>query len=283
MKLRIIKFISLFSILFTILFSFTLSSYAKSNVYEITSFFTFTSDMNIDEGFKKIESYILLKNGKPSTAPFTFTYLKMHDNQYSYKGTFYDNENYSIIAYIKIIDSKYGTYVEAESDNVDYQVLVATSLKSGATLNDCLEEAWKSRWVNRIDPTWNSPNTGTLTHLETPYTTGAGDAKTLIYKAKIDTTAYNPKPSETPSQGGSSSGDNNQGSTTNPGDGTNPGGSTTNPNPEGSGNGQSNSNNNKKLDPVMIVLITISSIFGLILLYYIYKLIRMLIRWFQRK
>lgn len=180
MKLRIIKFISLFSILFTILFSFTLSSYAKSNVYEITSFFTFTSDMNIDEGFKKIESYILLKNGKPSTAPFTFTYLKMHDNQYSYKGTFYDNENYSIIAYIKIIDSKYGTYVEAESDNVDYQVLVATSLKSGATLNDCLEEAWKSRWVNRIDPTWNSPNTGTLTHLETPYTTGAGDAKTLI-------------------------------------------------------------------------------------------------------
>lgn len=277
MKSRIIKFISLFSILFTILFTFTLSSYARSNVYEITSFFTFTSDMNIDEGFKKIESYILLKNGKPSTDPFTFTYLKMHDNQYSYKGTFYDNESYSIIAYIKIIDSKYGTYVEAESDNVDYQVLVATSLKSGATLNDCLEEAWKSRWVNRIDPTWNSPNNGTFTYLETPYTTGAGEAKNLIYKAKIDTTAYNPKPSETPSEGGSSSGD-NQGSTTNPGE-TNPGGSTTNPNPSD----QNNSSNNKKLDPVMIVLITISSILGLILLYYIYKLIRMLVLWFQRK
>lgn len=273
MKIRIIKFISLFSILFIILFSFTLSNYASSNAYKITSYFTFTSDMNINEGFKKIESYILLKNGKPSSDSFTFTYLKMHNNQYSYKETFSDNEAYSIIAFIKIIDSKYGTYVEAESADVDYQVLVATNLKPGATLNDCLEETWKSRWVNRTDPTWNSPNTGTQSYLETPYTTGAGESKTLIYNAKIDTKAYNSKPSETPSNGGSSSGDNNQGSTTDPNEN----------NPEGSGNGQSNSNNNKKLDPVMIVLITISSIFGLILLFYIYKLIRMLVLWLQRK
>ena len=286
MKSKVIKAVSLFTLLFTLLLTCTISSFARSNIYEITCYFTFTSDMNIDEGFNKIVPYILLKNGKPSNDAFSFTYLKMHDTQYSYKGSFSDGETYSIITYIKIIDSKYGTYVEAENDNVDYQAIVVTKLNNGATLNNCLEEAWKSRWVNRIDPIWNSPNSGTTTYLETPYTTGAGEAKSLIYQAAINTTAFDPNPTEKPSSG--SQGD-SSGSTTedrnNQGQGTTiNGGATTNP--EGSsGNGQGSTNNNqdKKVDPVMIVLISIGSLLGLVLLYYLYKLIRMIVVWLKRK
>ena len=123
---------------------------------------------------------------------------------------------------------------------------------SQRTINDCLMEAWTARWHNLKYPAYKSPDTGTANYLESDFIAGNGTALTLKYQAKIDST----------------SSDNNQG-------GSNTGGS--------SSEGQTNSNNNKKLDPVMIVLITISSILGLILLFYIYKLIRMIIRWCQRK
>lgn len=259
MKSRIIKFISLFSILFTILFSFTFISQAASSTYNVAFKFTFTSDMNIEEGFSKIKPYLLLKNGIPSSEDFEFNYTNTSGNSYNFKGTYPDGKNYSYIIGIKIIDSKYGTYVEAQEDDIKYQVLIATKLNDNATLNDCLNEAWTSRWHNIKYPEYKAPNTGTTSYLESDVIAGNGTAYTLKYQSKIDSVNNNP----------------NQGSTTNPGE--------TKPNPEGSGNGQNNSNNNKKLDPVMIVLITISSIFGLILLFYIYKLIRMLIIWFQRK
>ena len=266
MKSKIIKFISLFSILFTILFSFTFISQAASSTYNVAFRFTFTSDMNIEEGFSKIKPYLLLKNGIPSSENFEFNYTNTSGNSYNFKGTYPDGKTFSYIMGIKIIDSKYGSYVEAQEDDINYQVLIATKLNENSTLNDCLNEAWTSHWHNIKYPEYKAPDTGTTSYLESDCIAGNGTAFTLKYQAKIDSTNNNP----------------NQGSTTNPSE-TNPGGSTTNPNPEGSGNGQTNSNNNKKLDPVMIVLITISSIFGLILLFYIYKLIRMLIRWFQRK
>lgn len=253
MKLRIIKLISLFSIIFIVLFSFTFISQASSSTYNVAFKFTFTSDMNIEEGFSKIKPYLLLKNGKSSSEEFEFNYTNTGDNSYNFKGTYPDGKNYSYIVGIKIIDSKYGSYVEAQEDNINYQVLIATKLKDNSTLNECLMEAWTARWHNLKYPEYKSPDDGTSSYLESDYIAGNGTALTLKYQAKIDST---------------SSGNNNQG-------GSNPGGSNS--------EGQANSSNNKKLDPVMIVLIALSSIFGLILLFYIYKLIRMIIRWVQRK
>ena len=78
----------------------------------------------------------------------------------------------------------------------------------------------------------------------------------------------------------------NNGSSNNSGSssGTNTGGSNSGSNNQGgTGEGGNNNNtNNSKADPVMIVLISVGGVLGLVLLFYLYKLIRMIIKWLKR-
>lgn len=74
------------------------------------------------------------------------------------------------------------------------------------------------------------------------------------------------------SSGGSNSGTNTGGS--------NSGSNTQGGTGEGDGGGN-NSSNNSKADPVMIVLISLGGVLGLVLLFYLYELIRMIIKWLK--
>ena len=74
----------------------------------------------------------------------------------------------------------------------------------------------------------------------------------------------------------------NNGSSNN--SGTNTGGNNSGSNNQGgTGEGENNNKtNNSKADPVKIVLISVGGVLGLVLLFYLYKLIRMIIKWLKR-
>ena len=165
--------------------------------------------------------------------------------------------------YIKKIESKCGSYIEAENTDANYQALVAKKLNEDKTLNDCLDEAWRSFWTNIRFPEYKAPANGTDTYLESSYKAGNTKEFVLRYVAKMASSNSSGGSNSGTNTGGSNSGSNTQGSTG-----------------EGDGGGN-NSSNNSKADPVMIVLISLGGVLGLVLLFYLYELIRMIIKWLK--
>lgn len=265
MKKTILKILSVFTLFLLTIILANVNTYAASETYDIATNFIFTTDINVEECFEKIKPYILIKEGFPSSESFTFEAIPMNvENEYQFKGTYPNGETFSVITYIKKIESKCGSYIEAENTDATYQALVATKLNENKTLNDCLDEAWRSFWTNIRFPEYKAPTTGTDTYLESSYM--AGNTKEFVsrYVAKMASNSSNNGSSNSSgtNTGGSNSGSNNQG---------------------GTGEGENNNNtNNSKVDPVMIVLISVGGVLGLVLLFYLYKLIRMIIKWLKR-
>lgn len=269
MKKTILKILSVFSLFLLTIILINVNTYAASETYDIATNFIFTTDMNVEEGFELIKPYILIKDGFPSSESFTFEVIPMNvENEYTFKGKYPNGETFTAVTYIKKIESKCGSYIEAENIDVNYQALVATRLKENKTLNDCLDEAWRSFWTNIRFPEYKAPITGTDTYLESSYKAGNTKEFVLRYVAKMASSN-----SSGSSNSGTNAGGSNNGSNTG---GSNNQGSTG----EGDG-GENNSSNNSKADPVMIVLISVGGVLGLVLLFYLYELIRMIIKWLK--
>ena len=260
MKKTILKILSVFSLFLLTIILANVNTYAATSTYDIATSFIFTTDMNVEEGFELIKPYILIKDGFPSSESFTFEVIPMNvENEYTFKGKYPNGETFTAVTFIKKIESKCGSYIEAENIDVHYQALVAKKLNEDKTLNDCLDEAWRSFWTNIRFPEYKAPITGTDTYLESSYKAGNTKEFVLRYVAKMASNSSNNVSSNI---GGNNSGSNNQG---------------------GTGEGENNNNSNKsKTDPVMIVLISLGAILGLVLLFYLYKLIRMIIKWLKR-
>lgn len=269
MKKTILKILSVFSLFLLTIILANVNTYAASETYDIATNFICTTDMNVEEGFELIKPYILIKDGFPSSESFTFEVIPMNvENEYTFKGKYPNGEAFTAVTYIKKIESKCGSYIEAENIDVHYQALVAKKLNEDKTLNDCLDEAWRSFWTNIRFPEYKAPANGTDTYLESSYKAGNTQEYVLRYVAKMASNSSN---------NGSS---NNSGTNS----GTNTGGSNSGSNNQG-GNaegGNDNKTNNSKADPGMIVLISVGGVLGLVLLFYLYKLIRMIIKWLKR-
>lgn len=267
MKKTILKILSVFSLFLLTIILVTVNTFASTSTYDIATNFIFTTDMNVEEGFELIKPYILIKDGFPSTESFTFDVIPTNaENEYTFKGKYPNGETFTAFTYIKEIESKCGSYIEAENIDVHYQALVAKKLNEDKTLNDCLDEAWRSFWTNIRFPEYKAPVNGTDTYLESSYMAGNTKEFVLRYIAKMTSNSSN--------NGSSNSGGTNTG-------GTNSGSNNQGGNAEGDGGGN-NSPNNSKADPAMIVLISVGAILGLVLLFYLYKLIRMIIKWLKK-
>lgn len=265
MKKTILKILSVFSLFLLTIILANVNTYAATSTYDIATNFIFTTDMNVEEGFELIKPYILIKDGFPSSESFTFEVIPMNvENEYTFKGKYPNGETFTAVTFIKKIESKCGSYIEAENIDVHYQALVAKKLNEDKTLNDCLDEAWRSFWTNIRFPEYKAPANGTDTYLESSYKAGNTKEFVLRYVAKMASNSSNNGSSNNSgtNTGGNNSGSNNQG---------------------GTGEGENNNNSNKsKADPVMIVLISLGAILGLVLLFYLYKLIRMIMKWLKR-
>lgn len=265
MKKTILKILSVFSLFLLTIILANVNTYAATSTYDIATNFIFTTDMNVEEGFELIKPYILIKDGFPSSESFTFEVIPMNvENEYTFKGKYPNGETFTAVTFIKKIESKCGSYIEAENIDVHYQALVSKKLNEDKNLNDCLDEAWRSFWTNIRFPEYKAPITGTDTYLESSYKAGNTKEFVLRYVAKMASNSSNNGSSNNSgtNTGGNNSGSNNQG---------------------GTGEGENNNNsNNSKADPVMIVLISVGAILGLVLLFYLYKLIRMIIKWLKR-
>lgn len=264
MKKTILKILSVFSLFLLTIILANVNTYAATSTYDIATNFIFTTDMNVEEGFELIKPYILIKDGFPSSESFTFDIISTNvENEYTFKGKYPNGETFTAFTYIKKIESKCGSYIEAENIDAHYQALVAKKLNEDKTLNDCLDEAWRSFWTNIRFPEYKAPVNGTDTYLESSYMAGNTKEYVLRYVAKM------------------ASNSSNNGSSHN--SGTNTGGNSGSNNQGGTGEGGNNNNTNKsKTDPVMIVLISLGTILGLVLLFYLYKLIRMIIKWLKK-
>lgn len=264
MKKTILKILSVFSLFLLTIILANVNTYAATSTYDIATNFIFTTDMNVEEGFELIKPYILIKDGFPSSESFTFDVISTNvENEYTFKGKYPNGETFTAFTYIKKIESKCGSYIEAENIDAHYQALVAKKLNEDKTLNDCLDEAWRSFWTNIRFPEYKAPVNGTDTYLESSYMAGNTKEYVLRYVAKM------------------ASNSSNNGSSHN--SGTNTGGNSGSNNQGGTGEGGNNNNTNKsKTDPVMIVLISLGTILGLVLLFYLYKLIRMIIKWLKK-
>ena len=272
LKLKILTFIS---ILFTCLFFLTPKTYAASN-YSIATQFTFSSDMNIEEGFNLIKPYILYENDTISTKSYTFQVTPEGENRYHYSGIYPDGSTFSIHASIRIKENASGTYVEALKIEPYRQSIYVKGLKENKTANDCLLECWQNRFVNIKDPTYvvSTETTSRIYNHLTTFTISTGEVKNLQYFALVEKT-------ETPSEDlGFPKEDNNISKPSNPTppddeekENQNPNDTTTPPDSEQTNQGS---------DPFLGILICLGVLLGLVLIYLIYKGIKAIRKWLKK-
>ena len=307
MKKSIIKILSLFTFLFASIFLISTPSVeAASSSYSIAPSFTFSSDMDIDEGLDLIKPFILYQDGQPSTSNFTFNYEKGDGNWYRFYGTYPDGSNYSIHTAISIIDNASGTYVSAMmTQNYYRQSIYVKELNEGKTTNDCLLECWRDKFVSIKEPTYSvidEPTQNIYPHM-TSFESAAGTYN-LMYYAVIENVNYTPD--ENPEDNANNTTD-NSGSNNNP---TNPGddlgnndnqnnGENNNQDPSDDLSKPGSSNNNKpnendpptdnqtpeeerEYDALDITLIVCGTALGIFLIYLIFKMIKGLVLWLRR-
>ena len=315
MKKYIFKILSIFTLLLTSIFviSSPKVSAASSNYttgYHIATQFTFTSDIDIEDGFYTIQQEILFYNGRPCDDQYEFIATKYNDNgAYKYSGTYPDGKNFSIIATPRVIESNTGSYIEAELPEAWGQIIYVFDLKEGKTINDCLLEAWRSKWVCITEPTYEiEDNLYGISEIHTTTFENAAGSYNLNYRALSvveyddtdeptvdnpingDNTPQLPGESEN-NQGGSVEDDNNP-STPEAPDESNKTEDNNNTNQNdnnnnNSNNNQSSNNNNKEepkeqTDPFVIALIVIGGTLGFFLLYLLFKFIKMVLSWLKR-
>ena len=277
LKLKILTFIS---ILFTCLFFLTPKTYAASN-YSIATQFTFSSDMNIEEGFNLIKPYILYENDTISTKDYTFTAISERENRYHYSGTYPDGSTFSIHASIKILEKTSGTYVEALKLEPYRQSIYIKGLKENKTANDCLLECWQNRFVTIKDPTYvvSTETTSRIYNHMTSFTISTGEVKNLQYFAMVET-------KELPSEDlGFPKEDYNISKPSNP---TLPDDEEKEkPNPTEQPNDTTNTppdseQTNQGTDPFLAALICLGVLLGLVLIYLIYKGIKAIRKWLKK-
>lgn len=280
MKLKILTLIPLS---FILLFLFTTKAYASS-AYSIATQFTFSEDMNIEEGFTLIKPYILYQNDTLSTNDFSFQATQEKDNQYHYTGIYPDGTSFSIHASIKIKENASGTYVEALKVEPYRQSIYVKGLKEGKTINDCLLECWQNRFVNLKDPTYNITNaspTNIFNHLTT-FTISTGEVKSLQYIAVKEEEATT-KPS-TPSDPVNPD-INEDNKPSNPSENNKPS-EENNPQKPTDSSGNNNptkpTNEAKESDPLFIALICIGAVIGFIFLFLLYKIIKGVTVWLKK-
>lgn len=313
MNKLILKITSILTLLLVSLFCISNKTYAATSTsYDLALYFTFSSNMDIDEGFDLIKPFILYRDGTFCTANYTFNYENISGNQYKFSGTFPDGYTYSRYTTIQIIENASGTYVEAQMADPYRQSIYVKNLNEGKSTNDCLMECWKNRWVNVTYPTYSiqdTPTTNIYNHM-TSFTTGAGVDEYLQYYAIIENVNY------TPDEDNFDNATNNDtllggGSTTKPDDSTNNDTSNDDPsldepvvddnednntetppnddssnnnqqNPEDSNNNQNNTIPTNEKDPLLIALICIGAILGIVLMSLIIKVIKTAILWLKR-
>ena len=319
MKKLILKLTSIFTLLLVSIFCFSSKTYAATTSYDLATYFTFSSDMDIDEGFDLIKPFILYYDGNPCTSDYTFNYESLGNNRYRYTGTYPDGSNYSIQTTIQIIDNASGTYVEAENAEPYRQSIYVKSLNEGKTTNDCLMECWKNRWVNVTYLTYSIKDTPTMNiynHM-TSFVSGAGETHTLQYYAVIENVNYTPDEDQSDNAtnndttpGGSSGGNSSSGDTstndpslddpivddnTSDDEGNN---SSSNSNSSNDTDNDSSSNNNQssnnqnqdkddsnttnEKDPLLIALYCAGAVLGIVIIFLIYKILKYLISWLKR-
>lgn len=266
LKLKILTFIS---ILLTCLLFLTPKVLAASN-YSIATQFTFSSDMNIEEGFKLIKPYILYENDTISTKDYTFQAIKEEGNRYHYSGTYPDGSTFSIHTSIQILEKTSGTYVEALKLEPYRQSIYIKGLKENKTANDCLLECWQNRFVTIKDPTYlvsTETTTRIYNHLTT-FTISTGEVKQLQYFAMVEK-------QETPSEDlGFPKEDSTISKPSTP----------TQPNEEDKENQNSTEpeETNQGSAPFLAALICLGVLLGLVLIYLIYKGIKALRKWLKK-
>ena len=292
MKKIIIKLTTVFTLLFVSIFmiSFTKADAATSK-YSIATQFTFSDDMDIDEGFNLIKPYILYQDGTPCFSDYQFNANPEGNNVYHFTGFYPDGSRFSITSTIRILSNASGTYVEAEKIDPYRQTIYIKSLDEGKTSNDCLMECWKNRWVNIVYPTYNLQDTPSQNiYPRTTSFSNAAGTHHLIYYAVIENVNVTPPSSD--DNTGTNNNDNNKlpeinlptgsdeptvdnGNTNN--NNNTPGSSNNNNN-----NNQSNDKNTSDKDPVLITLYCIGAVLGIVLIFILYKVIRMIIKWLKR-
>ena len=98
MKKIIIKLTTVFTLLFVSIFmiSFTKADAATSK-YSIATQFTFSDDMDIDEGFNLIKPYILYQDGTPCFSDYQFNANPEGNNVYHFTGTYPDGSRFKTL------------------------------------------------------------------------------------------------------------------------------------------------------------------------------------------
>ena len=314
MKTKILKLSSLLLAVISLFLLSITNAYAATN-YDIASSITFSSDMDIDEGFDLIKPFMLYQDGQPSTSNYTFNYESLGDNRYQYTGTFPDGSKFSRQVSIYIINDAAGTYVSAlMTQNYYRQSIYVKDLKQGKTVNDCLLECWRNRFVCIQEPSYSvfDKPTQNIYPVMTSFENMAGTHH-LMYYAIIENVNYTPD--ENPDDNANNlggSGSNNNNPTDDPSldepiipdDGTNDNGNQNPPQTGEDNNNQNNNNNNndnnnqppnqQPQDPsdntgvkddsakIKTILIVTGSVVGIGLIYLIYLAFKAVIVWLRR-
>ena len=300
MKKIILKITSILTLLLVSLFVIAgPKADAATSIYKIANHFTFSSDMNIDEGFRLIKPFILYEDGQPSMSNFTFNYEYLEDNRYRYYGTYPDGSTYSVQSSSSIINDASGTYVEAQMIDPYYrQSIYVKDLKEDKTVNDCLMECWRNKWVNIEYPDYSvyDKPTQNIYPKTTSFSNAAGSHH-LIYYAIIENVNYTPPTQDTETElPGNDSNDPTLDNPIIPDEGGNTGNQPTDTPTQdnnNTNNNQNNQNNNpsqgnqndnttNEKDPLLIALFCAGGLLGLVVLFLIYKVCKSLIVWLKR-
>ena len=322
MKTKILKLSSLLLALISLFILSITNAYAASSTYEIATYFTFSSDMDIDEGFRLIKPFILYEDGQPCTANYTFNATSNGNNSYTYSGVYPDGSTYRITAYIRVMEDASGTYVEALLTEPYFrQSIYVKDLNQGKATNNCLEECWNSRFVCIKDPTYSvfdEPTQNIYPHM-TSFENAAG-THNLLYYAVIENVNYTPD--ETPDDNNNTQlpddnntndpslddpiipDDGNNNETPPSTDDNNSNNDNTDKGDNNTNNGNNNENNNQQPNnpndnqqpqnptdnndvkddssKIKTILIVTGSLVGIVLIYLLYLVFKAVIVWLRR-
>ena len=307
MKKSIIKILSLFTFLFASIFLISTPSVeAASSSYSIAPSFTFSSDMDIDEGLDLIKPFILYQDGQPSTSNYTFNYEKLDGTWYRFYGSYPDGTTFSVQTGISIIEDASGTYVSAMmTQNYYRQSIYVKDLKEGKTTNDCLLECWKDKFISIKEPSYSvldEPTQNIYPHM-TSFESAAGTFN-LMYYAVIENVNYTPDENPEDNANNNTDDSDNTNNPINPGDDLNNNdnqnnGENENQDPSDDLSKPGSSNNNKpnendpptdeqtpdeerEYDALDITLIVCGTALGIFLIYLVFKIIKGLVLWLRR-
>ncbi len=168
------------------------------NPYDLALRFVFTKYVDIDKAILLMKPYMLYKDGKPCTENYILTFSKISEDHLEFIGMYPNGMNFSYQCNFRIIDSNVGQFFASSlSGTCNFTLMVeAKTIKEGTTAKDLYQMIMENVYSNQVDPVFNLAITLTkpgISSIESSiYKSGNGQTNTATARVVVTDSDINP-------------------------------------------------------------------------------------------